>query len=156
MTDVIYEISIKNDSGSDQNYCIFNDQPLINNVVREDIWMNVFQKKMIPDGGTGLFKITKKFGAVCGYADKTPNNNVSVSVGTPKAVSLGISDDSGNLKTKGTTFTVKIENGTPRFSKDPQTNGGLIGAFEIITGDIDYEMAQNSRSIRCSLDRTCD
>ena len=54
---------------------------------------------MIPDGGTGLFKITKKFGSVCGYADKTPNEPSDIksvshrafSVGSDK-LSIGITD----------------------------------------------------------------
>lgn len=150
MSNVVYEITIKNESGSDQNYVVFNEQPKISEVVGDEVWLNVFKKKMIPDGGVGVFKIAKQFGAVCGYADKKPDNNVTVSVGTPKPVSLGVADDNGKLKTYGTTLLVVIQNGTPRFSKESQNNGGHIGAFEIRTGDIDYAEAQNSRCIHGS------
>ena len=148
MSSTIYEITIYNKSGSDQNYVLFNEQPIISNVVAADIWLNVFKKRTVADGGAATFKITKNYGAVCGSADNTPGNAVSVSVGTPMPVTLGTASPNGTVDTWGTTLIVDIANDTPRFKTvNPEDNKGAIGAFEIRTGNIDFNTARNSRFI---------
>ncbi|KAJ5970781.1 uncharacterized protein N7479_000699 [Penicillium vulpinum] len=143
MTSAIYEITLRNRSGSAQNYVIFNEAPKINDVVSSDIWLNVFQRKMVPNNGAAVFEFSTEYTAVCGAADKAPKNGVTVTVGEPRTVTLGTAENSGKLKTPGSSFLVKIVDGFPVFSEDHIQPGGKINAFEIRTGDIKNSDAVN-------------
>ncbi|KAL6714840.1 hypothetical protein ACLMJK_007100 [Lecanora helva] len=128
-----YKITITNNSGSQQNYLIFNEPPKINQRVQEDVWANVFVKKATPPRQTTVITISSLFSAVVGSADSKPGTGVSVSCGVPMPVELGTADPSGVLARKGTTYKMFAQDGAPQFRQEPTAAGGIINAFEIQT-----------------------
>lgn len=149
-----YTIQITNKTGAQQNYLIFNEAPLINDRVEDNVWLNVFYKKAVPNSQTISFKLTNKYSAVCGSADAKPGNNVSVSVGAPSPVTLGQADSSGRLSKPGTSYKLTVVDGAPQFTPGPQTPAGKINAFEILTDDsFTYSQAVNGESCQISIPR---
>lgn len=131
-----YSIHIKNESGEQQNYFIFNDAPKINQKVSSDVWLNVFQCKATPKGQTCEFKFATAYGAVTGSADDPEmKTGVSVSVGAPVPVNLGTANDDGTLASPGTSLKMTVVGGAPQFTDDAPKQNGAIQAFEIITDD---------------------
>ncbi|KAI8718071.1 hypothetical protein NCS52_00885000 [Fusarium sp. LHS14.1] len=128
-----YQITIKNNSGSQQNYFIFNEAPKINNAVSSDVWLNVFQRKATAKGQTCVFKFASNYGAVVGSADSDLSAGSSVSVGNPIPVQLGVANDDGTLRNKGTSLQMTVIDGAPQFTENPPTANGAIQAFEIVT-----------------------
>ena len=142
-----YTITIRNQSGAQQNYLIFNETPMINKQVDSNVWLNVFQRRATPPGQVCTFKIRTNYSAVCGSADDKPGAGVSVSVGAPSPVTLGKADPNGSLKTPGTSYMLTVIGGAPQFKTDPITPNGSINAFEIKTDNsFTYQDAVNGTS----------
>lgn len=151
-----YTITIKNNSGDQQNYFIFNEAPKINNKVNSDVWLNVFQRKATPKNQTCIFKFATTYGAVVGSADVDLTSGNSVSVGAPVPVQLGVANDDGTLKSAGTSFKMTVIDGAPQFTDNAPPANGAIQAFEIITDDSftaadakNSKLNQRDMSLRC-------
>ncbi|KAF9766818.1 hypothetical protein IL306_000718 [Fusarium sp. DS 682] len=128
-----YTINIKNNSGAQQNYFIFNEAPMINSSVDANVWLNVFSRKATAKNQTCVFKFATKYGAVVGSADSDLTTGNSVSVGNPVPVVLGAANDDGTLKNKGTSLKMTVIDGAPQFTDTSPPDNGSIQAFEIVT-----------------------
>ncbi len=127
-----YTITVKNLNGSDQNYSLFNQKPIINGKVQEQIFSNVFCNISVPTDQTADVTISTQYKAVVG-THKGDDESVKVKVGMTRDITLGVTNNDGTV-TNGTTLEfTRATNGAPTFSADPLPSTGFTGAFAIKT-----------------------
>ncbi|KAK4124715.1 hypothetical protein N657DRAFT_670631 [Parathielavia appendiculata] len=125
-----YTITIRNENGSDQNYSLFNQKPIINGKVQEQIFSNVFCNFSTAVGQTAEVTISTQYKAVVG-THKGDDKSVQVKVGMTRDVTLGVMNNDGTV-TNGTTLEFALaSNGAPTFSAEPLPSSGFVNAFAI-------------------------
>jgi hypothetical protein len=125
-----YQITIKNMSGSAQDYSLFNQKPIINGKVQKDVYSNVFCNFSTAPGDTAEITISTQYRAVVG-THKGSGDAVRVKVGLTRDISLGVVNDDGTVNNGTTLQFARAENGAPTFAADPLPSVGFANAFAI-------------------------
>ncbi|KAA8893614.1 hypothetical protein FN846DRAFT_820578 [Sphaerosporella brunnea] len=138
-----YTITVKNDSGNQQDYALFNAAPTVINGVQKQIWSNVFATANTPPAQTAEFTVYDQYFAICGHSSGSPAGGVAVTVGQDLPVTLGVANPDGTL-TPGTTLTLENSEGAPAFAAAIPSPQALANCFEIATqGDFNSKIATN-------------
>lgn len=125
-----YQITIKNQSGSAQDYSLFNQKPIINGKVQKDVYSNVFCNFSTAPGDTAEITISTQYKAVVG-THKGSGDAVKVKVGSTRDISLGVANDDGTVNNGTTIQFTRADNGAPTFASDPLPSVGFANAFAI-------------------------
>ncbi|KAF4337525.1 hypothetical protein FBEOM_8623 [Fusarium beomiforme] len=127
-----YTITIQNNSGTNQNYALFNEKPVVTSSVASKVWNNALKIAPAGPGSSTTFTINSQYYAYVGSSSGVPGqDDVAVSVSTANPVDLGSTDLQGNPK-KGTTLKMDVVDMAPQFTGKAAANGSL-GAFGINT-----------------------
>jgi len=130
----VYNITIKNNSGSFKKYVLFNAIPEVTNVVSDKIWANVFKTANAAPGQDTTFTIYAQYQAIVGSSSGTPAEGVTVNVSGSKAIDLGhVKPD--NSKVAGSSIIFDVKDGAPYFLDTPAIPAGDVKAFQIRAPD---------------------
>ncbi|CAJ0548668.1 Ff.00g022810.m01.CDS01 [Fusarium sp. VM40] len=133
-------ITVKNQSGAQQHYAIFNKPPVVTGKVSGQIWSNVFATGNTPKGQQANFSVYKQYYAVVGTSQGSPQQGVEVDVNGSKDVTLGSTKPDGTA-VPGTTLQLLVQDEAPQFSDNSLPDGSYPNAFEIQTGS-DFTVAE--------------
>ncbi|KAG8671042.1 hypothetical protein FPOAC2_04358 [Fusarium poae] len=140
-----YTITIQNNSGSNQNYALFNEVPKLESSVSAKVWNNALRTARAGPNSSTTFNITSQFFAYIGSSSGVPGqDDVTVDVSSSNEVELGSTDLEGNPK-KGTTLKMDVVDMAPQFTGKVAA-GGKVGAFSIQTaaGNEDNQFTFNN------------
>ncbi|KAF4453768.1 hypothetical protein F53441_3594 [Fusarium austroafricanum] len=127
-----YTITVQNNSGTTQNYALFNEVPKLESSVSSKIWNNALKVAHAGPNSSTTFTISSQFFAYVGSSSGVPGqDDVAVSVSSANEVELGSTDLQGNPK-KGTTLKMDVVDMAPQFT-GKAAPGGKVGAFSIQT-----------------------
>ncbi|KAF4945117.1 hypothetical protein FSARC_14510 [Fusarium sarcochroum] len=141
-----YTIQVKNQSGVNQAYALFNQIPRVTGRVQDQIWSNVFATGRAPPSATTSFEVYKQYYAVVGTSTGMPQDGVEVDVSGSKEVTLGSLEPTG-VAVPGTTLELIIEDNGPQFGNSPENDEASPRAFEIQTSnDFDASKATSEGS----------
>ncbi|KAK4103805.1 hypothetical protein N658DRAFT_548374 [Parathielavia hyrcaniae] len=123
-------ITIRNESGSDLNYSLFNEKPIIHAKMQEQIFSNVFCNVSTAAGQVVEVTINTQYTAVVG-THKGDDETVRVKVGLSRDITLGVTNNEGYI-IPGTTLEFALaSNKAPTFSAEPLPPSGLVNTFAI-------------------------
>ena len=128
-----YTILVKNQSGAQQHYALFNKPPVVTGRVQGQIWANVFATGNTPSNSNAHFAMYTQYYGIVGSSQGTPADGVEVDVTGEIPVSLGSTAANGT-QIPGTSLTLKVTDDAPQFDPTPNPNGSYINAFEIRSG----------------------
>ena len=135
-----YTITVKNQSGAQQHYALFNKPPVVTGRVQGQIWANVFATGNTPSNSVAHFQMLTQYYGIVGSSQGTPADGVVVDVTGERAVELGQLSSNGT-QVPGTTLTLKVVDEAPQFDQTPNPNGSYVNAFEIRSGT-DFTIAE--------------
>jgi|SRR3569833_28045 len=135
-----YTITVKNQSGAQQHYALFNKAPKVTGRVQGQIWSNIFATGNTPNHSQAHFSLYTQYYAIVGSSQGSPAMGVEVDVSGEVPVDLGTTRSNGEA-VPGTTLGLKVDDGAPQFNPDPYPNGSYVNAFEIRTGP-DFSIAE--------------
>lgn len=135
-----YTITVRNKSGAQQHYALFNKPPKVTGRVQGQIWSNVFATGNTPNKSQAHFSLYTQYFAIVGSSQGTPANGVVVDVSGERPVNLGYTQSNGK-HVAGTTLALQVTDGAPQFSETPYPDGSYVNAFEIKTGP-DFTIAE--------------
>lgn len=139
-----YSITIKNESGVQRKYALFNKEPKVTGNVQGRIWSNVFATKSVPPNQKIVFKLTNKYFAVVGSSEGNPGDAVEMTVAGDREVNLGAKTSTGKI-IPGSTLEVIVDDDAPQFSTNALPDTSLTNAFEIRTGDFSSAKAKKGK-----------
>jgi len=124
-----YQITIKNRSGSSQQYFLFSSPPKINASPSPNVFTNVYQTApTVPSGnGTARFTITSQFYAICGTNPTPLGAPVQISTSDFETVTLGTDTN------PGTTTVVNVSEDAPAFDTNPIVARSSDGGYLVVT-----------------------
>ncbi|KXH62589.1 hypothetical protein CNYM01_02792 [Colletotrichum nymphaeae SA-01] len=137
---VKYNITVQNQSGSQQKYVLFNKAPVVTGRVQGQIWSNVFATGNTPEGSQTNFTFSGQYSAVVATSQGSPSSGVQVNVSGERDVTLGSKKDDGTA-VPGSTLQLIVAEDAPQFSNNPLLNSAFSNAFEIQTGN-DFTFSQ--------------
>lgn len=129
-----YTITVKNRSGSLQQYALFNKVPLVSGKVQEQIWSNIFAVDKASNKQEILFELVNEYNAIVGKKRSNPSGSVTVTVTGTEPVTLGYTEPNGQ-PIPGTSLSMLVADDTPQFATDALPNASFPNAYEIRTGD---------------------
>ncbi|KAK1723555.1 hypothetical protein CaCOL14_001182 [Colletotrichum acutatum] len=135
-----YSITVQNQSGSQQQYVLFNKPPMVSGRVQGQIWSNVFAHGNTPRGSRATFSVFSQYYAIVATSQGSPSTGVEIDVTSERDVILGSLKDDGTA-VPGTTLQLIVAKDAPQFSDTPLPNSSFSNAFEIQTGN-DFTVAQ--------------
>ncbi|EHK48126.1 hypothetical protein TRIATDRAFT_179833, partial [Trichoderma atroviride IMI 206040] len=138
-----YSITVKNQSGSLQQYALFNKVPDVIGSVQEKIWSNVFALEKAANKQEILFELVNEYNAIVGKKKANASGSVTITVTGTEPVTLGHTESDGQ-PVPGTSLSMLVADDTPQFSTKALPNGSFPGAFEIRTGNFSNEDAKNA------------
>jgi hypothetical protein len=128
-----YSITIKNESGQEQDYSLFSKPPKVTGKVQPEIFSNVFATALASSPSISNFTIQTQYLAVVGSSTGTPRDAVQVNVTQMRGVTLGTVAADGTAN-PGTTLKLGFaKNGAPTFEKDELKPTSDECAFAIVT-----------------------
>ncbi|KAJ0305871.1 hypothetical protein COL5a_002674 [Colletotrichum fioriniae] len=134
-----YNITVQNQSGSQQQYVLFSKPPKVTGRVQGQIWSNIFATGNTPRGSRTIFSVLSQYYAIVATSQGSPSMGVEVDVSSERDVILGSLKDDGTA-VPGTTLQLIVDEDAPQFSDSPLPNSASPNAFEIQTGN-DFTVA---------------
>ena len=148
MSTYTYIIVLKNKSGSNQTYTVFQERLHISSeIFKQEIphLAGVTVQAKVPNGQTASFSIFRTYYAICGSSQSSQPSAADVLVFEEKPVSLGTV--AAGVERPGSTLAVKVIDGTLQFEDRELQAGGHTNSFEIRTStDFDQREANESMS----------
>lgn len=144
-----YSITVKNQSGAQQHYALFNKPPVVTGRVQGQIWANVFATGNTPQGSQAHFTMYTQYYGIVGSSQGTPADGVVVDVTGESAVDLGSTTANGTA-VPGTSLHLKVSDGAPQFDTNPNPNASYVNAFEIRTAN-DFTINEAKKGKLCTL-----
>ncbi|KAF5540036.1 sulfatase [Fusarium phyllophilum] len=139
-----YTITVKNQSGVQHKYALFNKTPKVTGTVQGEIWSNVFATKTLAVDHWVTFKLTDKCYAVVGSSESNPGDAVRMEVGGKHEATLGVKTAAGGV-IPGSTLKMVVDDDVPQFSTETLPNSSLTNAFEIQTGEFSSAKAKKGK-----------
>ena len=125
-----YNLQVRNDSDSDQNYSFFAAYPTVSGNPGQ-IWSTILTTNNTPSGATTDFEVTANYYAICGTSQGSLQPGTAIRVSRSSPVDLG-SDDRG-----GTTCPVTARRGMLDLGRESGSSGGKAGSFEFTTDNLE-------------------
>lgn len=143
-----YTIIVQNNSGSNQQYALFQTPPSISiGGVQPKIWTNVFATGLAPDTQSTNFTMYKQYYGVVGQSKGKPGDAVTVTVSGQRPVTLGNTNADGT-QVPGTTLALEIvsigDKQAPTYAQTNSQPSGSVNAFSITTPAFQAQTAMNS------------
>lgn len=129
-----YNITIKNKSGSLQQYALFNKVPIVSGRVQEQVWSNIFAVDKAANKQEILFELVNEYNAIVGKKKANASGSVTITVTGTEPVTLGYTEPTGQ-PVPGTSLSMLVADDTPQFSTDALPNASFPNAYEIRTGN---------------------
>ncbi|GFP60264.1 hypothetical protein TASIC1_0017002600 [Trichoderma asperellum] len=136
-----YNITVKNQSGSLQQYALFNKVPIVSGKVQEQVWSNIFAVDKAAKDQQISFDLVNEYNAIVGKKKSNPSGSVTVTVTGTQPVTLGYTQPNGQ-PVPGTSLSMFVADDTPQFSATPLPNASFPNAYEIRTGDFSNKDAK--------------
>jgi hypothetical protein len=128
-----YNITIKNHSGSLQQYALFNQVPKVSGRVQDQVWSNIFAVDKAANRQEMSFDLVNEYNAIVGKKKRNPSGSVTVTVTGTEPVTLGTVQPNGQ-PVPGTSLIMIVDQDVPQFSTDALPNSSFPNAYEIRTG----------------------
>ena len=141
-----YTIIIQNNSGSNHDYALFTDKPIVSGTVGSQIFQNVFAIAATGKDQSATVQITRDFYAICGAANVSPAPGVVVNVAGTHKINLGAKASDGTV-IGGTSLPFNGDDGFAQFGPEISPSNGQANAFNIVTANtFTLDEAKNSTS----------
>ncbi|KAL3425429.1 hypothetical protein PVAG01_02220 [Phlyctema vagabunda] len=128
-----HTISIINNTGTTQNYALFNQAPKVLGEMQGQIWSTVNQTVIaVPDMEEASFEMYLRYHGVAGSFDATPSNGAHVTIDQARNVTMGSKKEDGT-EILGSTLETTINGSILRFDPGRQPGCAPLGAFELRT-----------------------
>jgi hypothetical protein len=128
-----YSITVKNLSGSLQQYALFNKVPVVSGKVQEQVWSNIFAVDKAAKSQEISFEVVNEYSAIVGKKKSNPSGTVTVTVTGTEPVTLGYTQPNGQ-PVPGTSLSMVVSDETPQFSDVTFPKASFPNAYEIRTG----------------------
>lgn len=128
---VTFTISVKNRSGSSQQYILFVSPPRVGGAINSEVFTNIYMTApTVPSGnGSARFSFTNNFYAICGTNPTPLGAPVQISTSDFEVVTLGDSKKA----IQGTTARVNVAHDIPQFDTSTIAPAGPSRSFQLIT-----------------------
>lgn len=136
-----YNITVRNKSGSLQQYALFNKVPIVSGKVQEQVWSNIFAVDKAAKDQEISFDLVNEYYAIVGKKKSNPSGSVTVTVTGTEPVTLGYTQPNGQ-PVPGTSLGMLVTEDVPQFSSTALPNASFPNAYEIRTGDFSNKDAK--------------